>query len=43
MGLTLNCDGELKLTNGRNGRERRYKKEDGVVPTNPNTPPSSPK
>jgi len=43
MRLALHCHGEIKLTNGRNGREGRYKEEDGVVPTSPNTPPSSPK
>jgi len=43
MGLALHCHGELKFTNGRNGRERRYKEEDGVVPTSPSTPLSSPK
>jgi len=43
MGLALQCHGELKLTNGRKGRERRYKEKEGVVPTSPNTPSSSPK
>jgi len=42
MGLALHCHGVLKLKNERNGREGRYKEEDGVVPTSPNTPPSSP-
>jgi len=43
MGLALYCHGELKLTNGRNGREGRYKEEDEAVPTSLSTPPSSPK
>jgi len=43
MGLALRCHGELKLTNRRNGREKRYKEEDGVIPTSPNIPLSSPK
>jgi len=32
MGLTLHCHGELKLTNGRNGRERDIKRKMELFP-----------
>jgi len=43
IGLALHCHRELKLTNGKDEKERRYKEEEGVVPISPNTPPSSKK
>jgi len=41
MGLAHHCHGELKLTKWK-WKRKRYKEEDGVVPTSPSTPPSSP-
>jgi len=41
IGLALHCHGELKLTQWK-WKRKRYKEEDGVVPTSPSTPPSSP-
>ena len=43
MGLALHCHGEQKLTKDEDGRMRRYKEEERVVPTSPSRPPSSPK
>ena len=42
MGLALHCHG-AQACKWKKWKRKRYKEDDEAVPTNPSTPPSSPK